>query len=109
MTSCLDSELGLFESSLLLERGLSRNTCTAYISDLRDFGAFLAARGVASVAAITRSTHSSGTPQPSNSSRVIANMSQNARFGLSLFFGLSILASATTSGISTSCIAPVAG
>ena len=54
MTSCLDSELGLFESSLLLERGLSRNTCTAYISDLRDFGAFLAARGVASVAAITR-------------------------------------------------------
>ena len=54
MTSCLDSELGLFESSLLLERGLSRNTCTAYISDLRDFGAFLAARGAASVAAITR-------------------------------------------------------
>ena len=54
MTSCLDSELGLFESSLLLERGLSRNTCTAYISDLRDFGAFLAARGVASVDAITR-------------------------------------------------------
>ena len=54
MTSCLDSELGLFESALLLERGLSRNTCAAYVSDLRDFGAFLAQRGVASIAAISR-------------------------------------------------------
>ena len=40
----LDSEIELFADALLLERGLSRNTCEAYGSDLRFFAAYLKAR-----------------------------------------------------------------
>ena len=50
----LDSEIELFADALLLERGLSRNTCEAYGSDLRFFAAYLKARKVESAAAISR-------------------------------------------------------
>ena len=50
----LDSEIELFVDALLLERGLSRNTCEAYGSDLRFFAAYLKARKVESAAAISR-------------------------------------------------------
>lgn len=54
MISSLDSDIGLFESAVLLERGLSENTAAAYASDLREFRVFLASRGVVSAAEISR-------------------------------------------------------
>lgn len=54
MISSLDSDIGLFESAVLLEKGLSANTASAYASDLREFRAFLASRGVVSSDAISR-------------------------------------------------------
>ena len=53
-TSRLDSEIESFALSLLLERGMSENTCTAYGSDLRQFSEFLAGRGIAEASAISR-------------------------------------------------------
>ena len=50
----LDSEIESFTDALLLERGMSRNTCEAYGSDLRFFAAYLKRRKIDSVAAISR-------------------------------------------------------
>lgn len=50
----LDSEIELFLSTLLLERGLAQNTCEAYGRDLRDFARFVKARKVTSAAGVTR-------------------------------------------------------
>ncbi|MBR2838147.1 MAG: tyrosine recombinase [Kiritimatiellae bacterium] len=52
--SQLDSEIESFVLALLLERGLSENTCAAYGDDLRRFAAFLATRGVRSAAGVGR-------------------------------------------------------
>ena len=50
----LDSEIESFTDALLLERGMSRNTCEAYGSDLRFFAAYLKRRRIDSAAAISR-------------------------------------------------------
>ena len=50
----IDSEIESFVDALLLERGMSRNTCESYGSDLRFFAAYLKRRKVGSAAAITR-------------------------------------------------------
>ena len=50
----LESEIEGFVAALLLERGLSRNTCEAYGRDLRFFAAYLADKKIDSVSAITR-------------------------------------------------------
>ena len=50
----LESEIESFVMSLLLERGMSENTCSAYGGDLRLFSAFLSGRGVSEAAAISR-------------------------------------------------------
>ena len=50
----LGSEIESFVLSLLLERGLSENTCAAYGDDLRRFAAFLSARGIQSAGGIGR-------------------------------------------------------
>jgi integrase/recombinase XerD len=41
----LDSQLDLLQQYLIVEKGLARNTLTAYMSDLQHFGAFVQARG----------------------------------------------------------------
>lgn len=50
----LADEIELFLSALLLERGLSNNTCAAYGRDLRFFEAHLKARGRVRTADVTR-------------------------------------------------------
>ena len=50
----LDSEIELFLSALLLERGLAQNTCVAYGRDLRGFARFLREHKVTSAAGVTR-------------------------------------------------------
>ena len=52
--SQLDSDIESFVLSLLLERGLSQNTCAAYGDDLRRFAAFLRPRNITSAADIGR-------------------------------------------------------
>lgn len=54
MISSLDSDIGLFESAILLERGLSENTASSYASDLREFRLFLSSRGVMRSSDISR-------------------------------------------------------
>ena len=54
MTSSLGSEIELFESALLLERGVSANTRTAYATDLRLFSDWLTAHGRMGAAEIRR-------------------------------------------------------
>ena len=49
-----ESEIESFVVSLLLERGLSKNTCEAYRRDLVRFAADLKSRGIASLASVTR-------------------------------------------------------
>ncbi len=44
----------LFIGSLRYEREMAENTCLSYERDLRDFGEFLEARGIRSLAAVTR-------------------------------------------------------
>jgi integrase/recombinase XerD len=41
----LDSQLDLLQQHLIVEKGLSRNTLTAYMSDLQHFSMFVRARG----------------------------------------------------------------
>jgi integrase/recombinase XerD len=41
----LDSQLDLLQQHLIIEKGLSRNTLAAYMSDLQHFGMFVRARG----------------------------------------------------------------
>ena len=41
----LDSQLDLLQQHLIVEKGLSRNTLAAYMSDLQQFGMFVRARG----------------------------------------------------------------
>ena len=41
----LDSQLDLLQQHLIVEKGLSRNTLAAYMSDLQHFGRFVRARG----------------------------------------------------------------
>jgi len=43
----LDSQLDLLQQYLIVEKGLSRNTLAAYMSDLQQFGMFVRARGAA--------------------------------------------------------------
>ena len=43
----LDSQLDLLQQHLIVEKGLSRNTLAAYMSDLQQFGMFVRARGAA--------------------------------------------------------------
>jgi len=43
----LDSQLDLLQQHLIIEKGLSRNTLAAYMSDLQQFGMFVRARGAA--------------------------------------------------------------
>lgn len=50
----LDSDIEGFIDSLLLERGLSRNTCEAYGRDLRSFAAYLKRKRIESAGAVTR-------------------------------------------------------
>lgn len=50
----LASDIDLFLSALLLERGLSDNTSVAYGTDLRAFAVFLEKRGVTASADVTR-------------------------------------------------------
>ena len=50
----LDSEIETFVDSLLLERGMSENTCTSYGSDLRFFANWLKRRGIGSAADVKR-------------------------------------------------------
>ncbi|MBM3224462.1 MAG: site-specific tyrosine recombinase XerD, partial [Candidatus Tectomicrobia bacterium] len=50
----LDSQLDLLHQHLIVEKGLSRNTLTAYMSDLQQFSAFVQARGLSTFAAMTR-------------------------------------------------------
>lgn len=50
----LDSEREEFIASLLLERGLSENTCVSYDSDLRLFDAYLRRRGIRAAGDVTR-------------------------------------------------------
>ena len=50
----LAGEIDGFVASLMLERSLSANTCSAYASDLGFFRGYLEAHGVTSVAAIAR-------------------------------------------------------
>ena len=50
----IDSEIESFVDALLLERGMSRNTCESYGSDLRFFAAYLKRRKIESAAAVTR-------------------------------------------------------
>lgn len=54
MDSSLDSDIELFLSSMLLERGLAKNTVDSYGRDLRLFSQFLIRRKVTSAADITR-------------------------------------------------------
>jgi len=49
----IDSEIEIFIDALLLERGMSKNTCDAYGSDLRFFAAYLKRRNVESASAVT--------------------------------------------------------
>src|SRR5215813_3196443 len=42
----LASQLDLLQQHLIVEKGLSRNTLAAYMSDLQHFGLFVQARGV---------------------------------------------------------------
>src|SRR5262245_39430185 len=41
----LDSQLDLLQQHLIVEKGLSRNTLAAYMSDLQHFGMFVRTRG----------------------------------------------------------------
>ena len=50
----LESEIGEFIDSLLLERGLSENTCAGYRRDLRAFATWLQKKGVAALPSVTR-------------------------------------------------------
>ena len=50
----LESEINDFIASLLLEKGMSENTCAGYGSDLRFFAAFLRELKVVSVGEVTR-------------------------------------------------------
>ena len=50
----LDSEREGFLAALMLERGLSENTCAGYGRDLRQFADYLKRAGVPSAAAVTR-------------------------------------------------------
>ena len=50
----LSDEIEGFTSSLMLERGMSENTCAAYGSDLRHFADYLKTCGVTSAAGVTR-------------------------------------------------------
>lgn len=50
----IDSEIEDFIASLLVERGLSRSTCSAYRTDLGFFADHLKQRGVSSAAEVTR-------------------------------------------------------
>ena len=50
----IDRDIDEFVSALLLERGLARNTCDAYGSDLHFFAKYLAGRGVVDANAVTR-------------------------------------------------------
>lgn len=52
--SLIESEVGDFLSSLLLERGLSMNTAEGYRNDLRRFSEFLDAHGIANVGGVRR-------------------------------------------------------
>lgn len=54
MPSSLDSEIELFLSSMLLERGLAKNTVDSYGRDLRLFSQFLRERKILSAAEVTR-------------------------------------------------------
>ena len=54
-TSRLESEIGDFTLALMLERGLSENTCISYGTDLRFFAGFLRERGIVEAARISRS------------------------------------------------------
>jgi len=54
VTSSIETDIGRFVDALLLERGLSPNTCEAYGSDLRFFAAYLKAHHVDSSADVTR-------------------------------------------------------
>ena len=53
-TSRLDSQIESFLLALMLERGLSDNTCTAYRGDLVLFADFLRRRGIADASQISR-------------------------------------------------------
>src|ERR1700752_1608575 len=50
----LDSQLDLLQQHLIVEKGLARNTLTAYMSDLQHFGAFARARGASMFQAVSR-------------------------------------------------------
>lgn len=50
----LDSEIENFTAALMLERGMSENTCVSYGSDLRFFAAYLKGKGRTSAGEITR-------------------------------------------------------
>lgn len=50
----IDSEIGEFLDALLLERGLSANTCESYGRDLRFFAAYLKRKRVDSATGVTR-------------------------------------------------------
>ena len=54
MTSSLDSEIDAFLAVVALEKGESENTVVSYGGDLRAFARFLAGRGMAAAAAVTR-------------------------------------------------------
>jgi len=50
----VDAEIEEFVTSLLLERGLSENTCAGYRTDLHAFAVYLARRKIADPGAVTR-------------------------------------------------------
>jgi len=50
----VDAEIDEFITSLLLERGLSENTCIGYRTDLRFFASYLSRRHIAEPGAVTR-------------------------------------------------------
>ena len=50
----IDSDIQDFLAALLVERGMSGNTCAAYANDLANFAAFLKTRKIDSASAVTR-------------------------------------------------------
>ena len=50
----LDSQLDLLQQYLIVEKGLARNTLTAYMSDLQHFGAFVQDRGASRFQELSR-------------------------------------------------------
>jgi integrase/recombinase XerD len=52
--SIVDSQLDLLQQHLIVEKGLARNTLTAYMSDLQHFGAFVQARGASRFQELSR-------------------------------------------------------